>query len=312
MITNDDVDLEIVLGIKKDQELFKILYKKYESPIRWYIYHKLSFDSRTRMEDSKDMAAITMEYLYKMVMKHDEVQSVKALVYTQANRLIWKYYLNRRQFYTIVDEVSDAIDNTVVIADQLSPEHIYIRDEFFENVHKIIYMMPEHYAIAADLYYLKGLEQEQIGKVLNVPQSTIEGRICYSKAFIAKRINGGKSVIKRNIPLSFTDEEISFCKNNFHSLSMPELHKEILKMHKTPIHIETLRKYCNENLKLKREHTGLTKKHVFSEDDNKLIASLHATTSNFKILEKLNEIRAIKLPIHALDHQIKRIGLKKR
>lgn len=306
-LTQDDIiDRETVASVKEDPEKIAILFKKYYWPILMYVRQRLDIESRSREDDAEDITMIAFEYSLKAINKHDSIRSYKALIYGYAKRLVYNHFLLYKSMYQIVDQKNEDDSNAIVILNPITPEQECIEDEFKNYLHQLIALMPKQYAQVAKLCYINDLAYNKIASILHVPKSTIISRLEFVRDFLRKKLSPNKTIIK-SMPISFTENEITFIKNNFHSLRNEDLLKEINKMRDIPIRITAFKKYYKNVLNLKHSKLeALNKFHNFSEPEIEYIKKNFNNKTIHQLTEEINTTRITPVPHHAVHRMIYR------
>lgn len=300
---NDDIiDAELVAAVKEDPEKYRLLFNKYYWHVWGYIRQRLDTDSRTREEDTKDLTMITFEYALSSINKHDEVRSFKALIYSLAQRMLNNHKLNKKWMYQIVDDKTENDTNSIVIFNSMTPEQQCIDDEFKCYINSLISRMPDMYVEIAYMYYVENLGYKEIASIVHLPESTISGRLVFIKQYLAKKISPNRTVVKRRIPISFTEKEITFIKNNFHLLKNEELLKELEKMMGVPMHLVTMQKYCSNVLNLRHSNSdGTNRMHNFNEKEIEYIKTNYHKKTCAQLTEDINISRVTPVPYYAVQ-----------
>lgn len=309
----DDVQDEVTVQlIKENSENFTIIFNKYYWRIFHYTYRRLEINNRTRLEDAEDITMIAFENTLKAIKKHDKVRSVMALLFQYAKYCIIAKVLHPRKYSRVVENYEDntTFNQTILISDFLTPEQIVISNEFFSKISKLIISKGDVYWTIAKMFYIEDYEQAEISKTLNLSISTIEGRIGVIKKLIAKEFRNNHIQPKKvQVKLNISDAEIYFIKENFYSMKLSEIHRATSKMRDIPIHIETLRKYCNKELGLYHDinarPTGII--HEFNEQDIHILINNYKKITLHRILTLINAGKQRELPLYALHKQVSKL-----
>jgi len=167
MPTDADIITEVICG---GSEAYGLLVQKYQGAVYGLCYHLTG-----NFADAQDLAqeAFIQAYLSLCQLRHPS--SFAGWLRQIAANLCKRWLEKRKDEVISIDEVDckDLITHRAV----LRPDEEVEKKELREAVMKAVESLPEHYRLAVTLFYMDGLDYAEIADFLEVPSSTVRGRL---------------------------------------------------------------------------------------------------------------------------------------
>lgn len=100
------------------------------------------------------------------------------------NKVIDHYRKKKENVVAIEDYVDDEGKELYTFECDVDIEEEYCTNEFVENAHNVIKMLPEPYKRVATLFYIKDLTYEEIVQATNATIGTIKGQLSRARKLI--------------------------------------------------------------------------------------------------------------------------------
>ena len=158
-----------------DAEAFSMLVKKYESAVYGLCYHKVG-----NFADAQDLAQEAFVQAYIDLPQLRDTTKFSHWLYRVASNVCntWlRKQRRKRQIQSVplddaLEEYGDFIDEKAP-----SPHDTVEYKELRASVAQAISALSEKNRLAVTLYYIDGLSYEEIANFLDVPQTTVKGRL---------------------------------------------------------------------------------------------------------------------------------------
>ncbi len=161
-----------------DAESFSELVRKYQGAVQGLAYHLVG-----SFEDAEDLVqeAFVTAYLKLHQLRQPEKFAMWIRQITHNCCMMW---LRSRRENVSIDE---ATADCYVDRQSPSPAEVYERKEMRELVRRALNQLTEKNRLAVTLYYIDGLSYKDIANFLDVPVTTVEGRIHRAKKQLKRR-----------------------------------------------------------------------------------------------------------------------------
>ncbi|MGC5325826.1 RNA polymerase sigma factor [Brevibacillus sp. SYSU BS000544] len=154
--------------LQGDVQSYTHIINKYKNKV-----FALMFRMVKRQEDAEDLTQECFIKAYNYLYSYNQEQAFSTWVCRIAiNLCIDAGRKNKR----INDHLQSNVDETV-IADECSPEMIYLKKESENELQHLISELPESYRIVLLLRYIHELSCQEIGDILHLPANTVQVRL---------------------------------------------------------------------------------------------------------------------------------------
>ena len=178
-------DEELVLRVLRgEKSLFGILVEKYEKAV-----YAVAYSYLRNVEDSRDL---TQEVFIKA---YDQLHSLKELAKfgPWLSRIAVRLAIDklRVQKKSLPLPELGPVEETLTHSPGLSRMTLEDREELMHQLRLIIELvakLPDYYWVAFILKYMEGLSNKEIASFLDVPVSTVEGRLHKAREYLRKNL----------------------------------------------------------------------------------------------------------------------------
>jgi len=167
-ITDKEIIEQILHG---NQNAFEILVSRYQRLVYGLAVH------RTRsFEDAKDVAQEVFLQAYLNLRKLKNPERFASWIYTVTIRICNRW--NQRYAKTVfIGELGEEVLDNLYAERIPTPDEECERDEMKNVVIDALRLLPENIGEVLMLYYMEDLSYQRIAKFLNLPVSTVKGRL---------------------------------------------------------------------------------------------------------------------------------------
>ncbi len=144
-------------------------------------------------ENGDELYQDTMLKLLEKRKRLDSMQNTKSYalstsIYLWKNRK--KKYANRMRLVPIdsMDEMSDEGYEFTDYDNEISPEHIVLKQNEIDMVQGFVKTLPEKYRIPIYLYYSADMQINEISKILGLPEGTVKSRMRKAKKQLKEKL----------------------------------------------------------------------------------------------------------------------------
>ena len=156
-----------------DKDAFKVLFNRYERPLRYFINRLLD-----NSELTEDIFQDTWLTVIRRIHSLKEVDAFPAWLYRIARNKVYQQ-LRKKKNVSILDEN--------ITAENHSEDGIFSAEDA-AKVHRCLKELPLEYREVLMLRFLEQMSYEQISQVLNCRLGTVRSRIYYAKIALKKEL----------------------------------------------------------------------------------------------------------------------------
>ncbi len=144
-------------------------------------------------ENGDELYQDTMLKLLEKKKRLDSMQNTKSYALSTSIYL-WKNkkkkYANRMRLVPIesMDEMSDAGYGFTDYDNEVSPEHIVLKQNEIEMIRGFVTALPEKYRIPIYLYYSADMQINEVSKILGLPEGTVKSRMRKAKKQLKEKL----------------------------------------------------------------------------------------------------------------------------
>jgi len=144
-------------------------------------------------ENGDELYQDTMLKLLEKKKRLDSMQNTKSYALSTSIYL-WKNkkkkYGNRMRLVPIdsMDEMSDKGYGFTDYDNEVSPEHIVLRQNEIDMIQGFVKSLPEKYRIPIYLYYSADMQINEVSKILGLPEGTVKSRMRKAKKQLKKKL----------------------------------------------------------------------------------------------------------------------------
>ena len=180
-----DLEKDLILRILRgEKSLFGILVEKYEKAIYAVAYSYLH-----NAEDARDLAQDVF------IKAYDQLQALK-------NHGKFGPWLSRIASHLAIDRLRvqkknvslpelGPVEESLTHNPDRAPMTVEEKEDVKQKItaiNRLITQLPEYYRVAFILKYMEGMSNKEIARFLDVPVSTVEGRLHKAREFIRERM----------------------------------------------------------------------------------------------------------------------------
>ncbi len=173
----------VALCLQGQKEAYNILVVRYQSRI-YSLAYRLGGD----YDEARDLAQEAFIRIYQELPQFDASRKFFPWMYRVARNTCINY-LQKRSRVVPVEEDIDDLTGMAVRNPDYNPEQSFEKSTVANQVREAILSMPEKYAMPVMLKYLEGLSYQEIGKALDLPQSTVETRLFRGRQILQKKLS---------------------------------------------------------------------------------------------------------------------------
>jgi len=166
------------------------IFAQYQSQLRGFIAKRVP-----SKEDCEDILQNVFYQLAKVDLEKNPIQQISAWLYTVARNQItdrsrkqressMPYLNNGDEDGSFVKEVTE-----ILFDDDASPEMVYLRALFWEELEKALSELPEEQRNVFELTELEGISFKEISESTNIPVNTLISRKRYAVLHLRKRLS---------------------------------------------------------------------------------------------------------------------------
>lgn len=143
-------------------------------------------------DEAQDLGQEVFLKIYRQIKNFREESKLSTWIYRISVNtcLDWKKKKERIKsinFSSMVNEENK--DQTIDIKDQsMLPDEIILKDEDQKQVHKLIYELSDKYKTVLIMYHFNEMSYQEIAKVLNIPERTVETRLYRARRMLKDKI----------------------------------------------------------------------------------------------------------------------------
>ena len=144
-------------------------------------------------ENGDELYQDTMLKLLEKKKRLDSMQNTKSYALSTSIYL-WKNkkkkYGNRMRLVPIdsMDEMSDKGYGFTDYDNEVSPEHIVLRQNEIDMIQGFVKTLPEKYRIPIYLYYSADMQINEVSKILGLPEGTVKSRMRKAKKQLKEKL----------------------------------------------------------------------------------------------------------------------------
>ncbi len=144
-------------------------------------------------ENGDELYQDTMLKLLEKKKRLDSMQNTKSYALSTSIYL-WKNkkkkYANRMRLVRIdsMDKMSDEGYGFTDYDNEVSPEHIVLRQNEIDMIQRFVKTLPEKYRIPIYLYYSADMQINEISKILSLPEGTVKSRMRKAKKQLKEKL----------------------------------------------------------------------------------------------------------------------------
>ena len=144
-------------------------------------------------ENGDELYQDTMLKLLEKKKRLDSMQNTKSYALSTSIYL-WKNkkkkYANRMRLVRIdsMDKMSDEGYGFTDYDNEVSPEHIVLRQNEIDMIQGFVKTLPEKYRIPIYLYYSADMQINEISKILGLPEGTVKSRMRKAKEQLKEKL----------------------------------------------------------------------------------------------------------------------------
>jgi len=167
MPTDTEIITEVICG---NSEAYGLLVHKYQGAVYGLCYHLTG-----NFADAQDLAQEAFIQAYLSLGQLRDANCFAGWLRQIAANLCKRWLEKRKHDVISIDEVG--CENLIAQRHVPRPDEEVEKRELHEAVMKAVESLPEHYRLAVTLYYMDGLDYAEIANFLEVPISTVRGRL---------------------------------------------------------------------------------------------------------------------------------------
>jgi len=167
MPTDAEIITEVIVG---NSEAYGLLVHKYQGAVYGLCYHLTG-----NFADAQDLAQEAFIQAYLSLGQLRVLDCFAGWLRQIASNLCKRWLEKRKSDVISIDKVDR--ENLVTQRSVLRPDEELEKKELHEAVMKVVESLPEHYRLAVTLYYMDGMDYAEISNFLEVPISTVRGRL---------------------------------------------------------------------------------------------------------------------------------------
>ena len=144
-------------------------------------------------ENGNELYQDTMLKLLEKKKRLDSMQNTKSYALSTSIYL-WKNkkkkYANRMRLVPInsMDEMSDEGYEFADSDNEVSPEHIVLKQNEVDMIQQLVNTLPEKYRMPIYLYYSADMQINEISKILGLPEGTVKSRMRKAKKQLKEKL----------------------------------------------------------------------------------------------------------------------------
>ena len=165
--------MERLFNSRKKRERVERLYERYNALVRGVTYKILRYP-----EDAEDAASITWERVARKIELFTDIESqdTKALLVTIAERMALNLYQKNRR----------RMELEVPLEESELPSYCVTKDKKMEELEMKLWMssLPTQYADVMVMYYISGIPQKEIAKMLGISEAAVNMRMSRARAML--------------------------------------------------------------------------------------------------------------------------------
>ncbi|NGQ96803.1 sigma-70 family RNA polymerase sigma factor [Brevibacillus sp. SYP-B805] len=167
-----DEDKEWVADVLRgNKQAYAHLINKYKNKIYAVLLRMVHHP-----QDAQDLTQECFIKAYHYLHSYDTSRSFSGWLYRIAVNLCIDTLRKQSRYPAVEGELDES-----AIADQQSPESVYLKKESASEVHGLIQELPETYRIVLLLRYMDDLTYQEISDILNLPLHTVQVRLHRAK-----------------------------------------------------------------------------------------------------------------------------------
>ena len=145
------------------------------------------------VENGDELYQDTMLKLLERKKQLDSAQNTKSYALSTSIYL-WKNkkkkYANRMRLVPIdsMDEMSDERYGFTDYDNEVSPEHIVLKQNEIDMIQGFVKTLPEKYRIPIYLYYSADMQINEVSKILGLPEGTVKSRMRKAKKQLKEKL----------------------------------------------------------------------------------------------------------------------------
>ena len=179
-----------------DKNAFGSLVERYQSAVYGYAYHKLG-----DFADAQDVAQEVFIVAYRQLAELREPGKFAGWLRGIAVNHCRRHLRARRQGMVSFEEELSPLEDG-----RPSPEERMEAEELRRSAVRLLERLSEKNRLAMTLRYLDDLSYEEIGRFLEVPVSTVKGRLHKARQKLAKEVT---DMVKKSFAANRLDEEFT-------------------------------------------------------------------------------------------------------
>ncbi len=175
-------------ALSGDQEAFEVLVSRYKQSIFGLIYHYVG-----EYHETEDVLQQVWLQLYLSLATLRPNAHIKTWLFTVAHNRSLDFLRHKRLFsehlFSFCDVVARNEENEATFLDAIpdmspSPEELVERQDLQHQIWRAIQSLPHKYRSICVLYYSEQLTFSEIGRILDVPATTVKTRFHRAKPFL--------------------------------------------------------------------------------------------------------------------------------
>jgi RNA polymerase sigma-70 factor (ECF subfamily) len=156
-----------------DKDAFKVLFNRYERPLRYFINRLLD-----NSELTEDIFQDTWLTVIGRIHSLKEVDAFPAWLYRIARNKVYQQHRAKKNV--------SSLDENVAVEDYAEGEDFSVEDA--ARVHRCLKDLPLEYREVLILRFLEQMSYERISQVMNCKLGTVRSRIYYAKIALKKEL----------------------------------------------------------------------------------------------------------------------------
>ena len=172
----------VALCLKGQKEAYNVLVVRYQSRI-YSLAYRLGGD----YDEARDLAQEAFIRIYQELPQFDASRKFFPWMYRVARNTCINY-LQKRSRAVPAEEAIEDLATMAAHNPDYNPEQRLEKSVVTDQIRQAILSMPEKYALPVMLKYIEGLSYQEIGKALDLPQSTVETRLFRGRQALQKKL----------------------------------------------------------------------------------------------------------------------------